>query len=103
MDKNFFIILPFSPIEDKNKGFFGNLFNMFSAKNNIAQKKENFETYKTQLFQRMDHIAAGLSGIGVRVTPLKTQEIIELLYNAYNSNIFNSESLGDVEQIDFQQ
>lgn len=68
----------------------------------LLKKKENFETYKTQLFQRMDHIAAGLSGLGVRVTPLRTQEIIELMYNAYNSNIFNSDSLGDVEQIDLQ-
>ena len=102
MDKNFFIILPFSPIENKNKGFLSNIFSIFSAKNDIAQKKENFETYKTQLFQRMDHIAAGLSGLGVRVTPLRTQEIIELLYNAYNSNIFNSESLGDVEKLDLQ-
>ena len=102
MDKNFYIVLPFSPIENKNKGFFGNLLSIFSAKNDIAQKKENFETYKTQLFQRMDHIAAGLSGLGVRVTPLKTQDIIELLYNAYNSNIYNSDSLGDVDQLDLQ-
>ena len=50
----------------------------------------------------LDRIAAGLSGLGVRVTPLKTQDIIELLYNAYNSNIYNSDSLGDVDQLDLQ-
>jgi len=102
MDKNFYIVLPFSPIENKNKGFFSNLFNIFNPKKNISQKKEDFETYKTQLFQRMDHLAAGLSGLGVRVTPLRTQELIELLYNSYNSNIFNSESLGKIEEIDIQ-
>ncbi len=102
MDKNFYIVLPFSPIENKNKGFFGNLFNIFNPKKNISQKREDFETYKTQLFQRMDHLAAGLSGLGIRVTPLRTQELIELLYNSYNSNVFNSESLGNVEEIDLQ-
>jgi len=102
MDKNFYIILPFSPIENKDKGFFSNLFNIFNPKKNISQKKEDFETYKTQLFQRMDHLAAGLSGLGVRVTPLGTQELIELLYNSYNSNVFNSEALGKVEELDIQ-
>lgn len=102
MDKNFYIILPFSPIENKEKSFLGNIFSGFGAKDNTAKKKEDFETYKTQLFQRMDHVAAGLSGVGVRVTPLKTQEIIELLYNAYNSTIFNAEPIADVRQLDVQ-
>jgi hypothetical protein len=102
MDKDFYIIVPFSPIENTEKGFFSNIGSLFNPQKNILQKKENFETYKNQLSQRMDHIAAGLSGLGVRVAPLKTQELIELIYNSYNSNVFNSEDLGKIEDIDLQ-
>lgn len=100
MDKNFYIIVPFSPIESDKKGFFSNLGNMLNPKKNIIEKREAFETYKTQLFQRIDHITAGLTGIGLRIEPLKTQELIELLYESYNPQVFNDTDLGRVEDLD---
>jgi hypothetical protein len=100
MDKNFYIIVPFAAIENTEKGFFSNLMSTFNPKKNILEKRENFETYRNQLFQRLDHITAGLSGIGLRLVPLKTQELIELVYNAYNPTVFNSEKIGEVGQLD---
>lgn len=102
MDKNFYIIVPFSPIENNEKSFFSNLLNKGNAKKNILEKRENFETYKNQLFQRIDHISASLSGIGVRITPLKTQELIELLYNSYNPNLFMETKIGDVNELELK-
>jgi type IV secretory pathway VirB4 component len=102
MEKNFYIIVPFSPIESSEKSFFSNLFAMGNPKKNIAEKKENFETYKNQLFQRMDQITAGLSGIGLRLAPLQTQELIELLYNAYNPNVFALTELGEIKNLDLK-
>ncbi len=102
MDKNFYIVVPFSPVENKEKGFFSNILSTFNPKKNILEKRENFETYKSQLFQRIDHITASLSGIGLRIAPLKTQELIELIYNSYNPNLYLDTQLGDVEKLELK-
>ncbi len=102
MEKNFYIIVPFSPIENKDKGFFSNIGSLMNPQKNIIEKNTNFETYKNQLFQRVDHIIAALSGIGLRIAPLKTEELIELLFNSYNPEIFNASELKDVEKLELQ-
>jgi len=102
MDKDFYIIVPFAPIENEEKGFLKNIFSIFSAKNNAITKIENFETYKNQLFQRLDHITAGLTGIGLRLANLKTQELIELLYNSYNPAVFTPNDMVNVEDLDIK-
>lgn len=88
MSKFFYIIVPFSPVEAKEGGLFGKLSAIFNPRQVVAQKRELFGTYENQLWQRVDHITAGLSGIGVKVTALNTGEIIELLYNSYNPTVY---------------
>lgn len=100
MDKTFYIIVPFSPIESKEKNFLGNMFARLNPQKNILEKRENFETYKNQLFQRVDHVISALSATGVRIIPLKTQELVELYFNAYNPNIFNDSGLVDISQLE---
>lgn len=102
MDKSFYIIVPFSPIENTKQGFFSNLGNIINPKKDIIEKREAFETYRIQLFQRVDHIIAGLTGIGLRIAPLKTQELIELLYASYNPHVFNDTELGQVQEMDLK-
>ena len=48
------------------------------------------ENYKNQLWQRVDHVVAGLAGTGVKLAPLKTEELIELFYNSYNPSVVES-------------
>lgn len=102
MDKNFYIIVPFSPIENEEKSFFSNFLNVISPKKGIIEKRENFETCKSQLFQRVDHVMSGLSGIGLRLAPLQTQELVELLYNSCNPTVFNLSELGEVKELDLK-
>lgn len=102
MDKNFYITVPFAPVENEEKSFFSNILSRLNPKKNILEKRENFETYKNQLFQRIDHITAALSGIGLRITPLKTQELIELLYNSYNPAVFLDTQIGDVNELELK-
>ncbi|PIR73278.1 MAG: hypothetical protein COU40_03430 [Candidatus Moranbacteria bacterium CG10_big_fil_rev_8_21_14_0_10_35_21] len=102
MDKNFYIVVPFAPLENTEAGFFSKMFTIFNPRKGILQKRENFETYRSQLYQRVDHITASLSGIGVRVIPLKTQEIIELLYNSYNPQVFTPTDLADISKLDLK-
>lgn len=102
MEKNFYVVVPFSPVEDEKKGFFKKLFTIFNPRKGIIEKIETFETYRNQLFQRVDHITTGLGGTGMRVDYLKTQELIEILYYSYNPDIFNITDIADVNKLDMK-
>jgi len=100
MSKIFYIVVPFSPVESNQGGFFQKLLSIFNPKQATLAKREMFETYKSQLWQRVDHIVAGLSGIGVHIAPLNTEEIIELLYNSYNPSIYTSTIIKNISDIE---
>lgn len=103
MEKKFYIIIPFSPIENPHNNFFSNLGSLINPQKNILDKRENFETYKNQLYQRVDHIIFALSGIGLRIAPLKTEEIIELLFDSYNPGTFNAIEIADTNQLEISK
>ncbi len=100
MSKFFYIVIPFSPVEDKEGGFFSKMTGIFSPKQAVRSQGELFETYRSQLLQRVDHVAAALSATGIKVTQLNTEEVIELLYNSYNPSLFTTTDLKNVENIE---
>ena len=100
MEKNFYIIVPFSPIENKKSGFFSNLLTIFNPQKRLANESSSFNANREQLFQRVDHIVAGLSGIGLKLIPLKSQELIELLFKSYNPTIFNIDEIAAINDLD---
>ncbi len=100
ISKFFYVIVPFSPVETEVGGFFDKIGSIFSPKQTLAANDTTFEMYRSQLYQRIDHVAAALTATGVRVAPLGTEELIELMYNSYNPSLFTSEvirNLGSVE------
>lgn len=100
MSKFFYIVVPFAPAEDKASGFFAKMGGIFSPKRASKSKGALFSTYKSQMLQRVDHVAQALSATGVRVTQLNTEEVIELLYNSYNPSLFTTTDLKNVEKIE---
>lgn len=100
MDKSFYVVIPFSPVESTEKNFFSNLMARLNPQKNILEKRENFETYKNQLFQRVDHVITALSATGVKIYPVETQELIELFFNAYNPNVLNDSGLADINKLE---
>ncbi len=100
MSKFFYIVVPFSPVESVKGNFFENL--MGGPKKDLEKRKIMFESYKNQLWQRVDQVIAGLSGTGVKVVPLKTDEIIELLYNSYNPAVDHNSLLKDIDQVELR-
>jgi hypothetical protein len=102
MSKFFYIVVPFSPVETKEGGLFEKVSSIFNPKQAINAKREAFETYENQLWQRVDHVVAGLSGIGVKVTALNTEEVIELLFNSYNPSIFTKTVVSDAKGIELR-
>ena len=103
MDKSFYVVIPFSPIESKKKGLLSNIFSLVNPEKNILENEDNFETYRDQLFQRVDHVIASLSGMGLRIVPLKTDELIELLFNSYNPELFNAVKLKNIDKIELKK
>ncbi len=102
MSKFFYIVVPFSPVESESEGFFTKISSMMNPKRMIVEKREILETYKSQLWQRVDHITAGLTGIGLKLVPLNTEEIIELLYNSYNPSLYTNAIIKDVKELELK-
>lgn len=88
MTKFFFVIVPFYAIESKKESILDKLYFAINKKKDIYQKRELFESYRRQLFQRVSQVAEGLSGIRIKSSLLKTKELIELFYNSYNPSEF---------------
>ena len=100
MSKYFYVVVPFASIEDKHSGFFEKMGNAMNPKAAIREKRELFETYRNQLMQRVEHVSVGISGTGVKVAPLNTEEIIELLYNTYNPSLFSTTLTKNIKDIE---
>lgn len=100
MSKYFYVVVPFSPVEDKEGGLGKKLFGIFQPKEATRNTGQLFETYRSQLLQRVEHVSAVLSGTGVHVSPLNTEEVVELLYNSYNPSLFTATVLKNIDNVD---
>jgi len=84
VSKNFFVIIPFTPTMIQQKhGLLQSILGKKPAKEK-EEAEERLEEYKSQLFQRVDVVVTGLQRAGLRAVPLNTDELIELIFRAYN-------------------
>jgi hypothetical protein len=103
MTKSFFIIIPFALTEARKEGFIDRIRTALNPKQIMLEKKMEFEGYKNQLWQRVDHVMAGLGGTGIRMTPLSTEELIELYYNAYNPGVMENTEVVNAEELEISR
>ena len=54
---------------------------------------------KDQLWQRVDEIVAGISRVGIKCTPLNTQELTELFYDLYNPEEEGKRDLSQIQML----
>ena len=97
VSKTFYVIIPFSSSESAG-GAMKAIMGGGSSK--LLTNRATFEKYKDQLFQRVDHVIENLSGTGLHMTLLNTQELIELYYNLYNPEISEKKGLADISDLD---
>jgi type IV secretory pathway VirB4 component len=100
--KTFYIVVPFSLSESKGDNVQSKISSITNA-SQIISGREAFEKYSDQLFQRVDHIVENLTGAGLRMTMLNTQELIELYYSVYNPESVEKKGLADFEDVDLAQ
>ncbi|MDD2646754.1 MAG: hypothetical protein PHV78_03110 [Patescibacteria group bacterium] len=102
MTKKFYVVVPYSPMGDKKLKFFSRLSSAFTAGSAIRLKRERFEAYREQLFRRVDNVSSALSSMGLRVVPLDTQSLIELLYNSYNPVESAVQKLAEINKLNIE-
>lgn len=78
LDKKFYIIINFSPLEMGFKGL---------TKKNVGKSKSKMQLIsdaKAALFPKRDHIIKQMTRLGLTTRQLSTKELIELFYDIYN-------------------
>lgn len=98
--KTFYIVVPFALVESKTSGMSGKLTALTGRSSEVIADSTAFEKYRDQLFQRVDHVVENLSGAGLKMTMLNTQELIELYYEIYNPEAIERKGLADIDDID---
>lgn len=103
MSKYFYLVVPFAPVENEGEGMLGRISKAVHPAQNISEHEELFETYKNQLWQRVDHVAAGLGGTGLHFTTLNTDELIELFYGMYNPSEYAQVTIKDIKNSEVEE
>jgi hypothetical protein len=99
MNKRFYVIVPYNPINDKQRGFFSRFFDILKPATLIQVKEEKFLHRRVELTHRVDSIISGLNSMGLNAVELDTQGLIELYYNSYNPETSLNEKLVDMKDL----
>lgn len=82
LGKNFYFVIPFSPLE---LGVAKSFASVFKAKGPLPFPRSYvLKKAKTILFPRRDHLIRQAGRLGVRLTQLTNVQLVELYYNFYN-------------------
>lgn len=87
MEKEFYVVVPQDAFGKEKQSFVRSFLNNIFPEDNVSKVKERhkqFEELKKRLSQRVNTVRSGLEGCNLRVTPLSTEELIALFYDAYN-------------------
>lgn len=99
MSKRFYVVVPYSPKDNKPKKFMSRLVEAFSPSTVIHLKQQQFEEFRTELFKRVQYVIDGLGSSGLQSAVLDTQSLIALYYNTYNPETYEQEELSSVNKL----
>lgn len=100
MDKKFYVVVPYFPSGIEKSSMIDKVLGGAANKGGgVHYTKDQFQEFKTQLSERVNVISGGLGSMGLKVHPLETQQIIELLYGMYNPAEAISERMTDVTNL----
>lgn len=87
MEKNFFVIVPYDIGNTKTTTIWQSFFQKLSPKDSfsdILKRYKGFEESRKKLTQRVSQIKTSLESCNLKVSELKTDELIDLFYKSYN-------------------
>ena len=99
MSKNFYVVVPYSaqPVKQTWGSKIRTFFNPLAQ---IATSQSDFHRVKTKLDERVNHVTSELGSVGLRSLVLTTEELVELLYQAYNldsASVLHAENIKGIE------
>ena len=99
MNKRFYVVIPYNPLADRQKGFFTRILDVFKPAVILKMKEDKFRQRRLELNRRIENIVSGLTSIGLNNIELDTQGLIELFYNTYNPSTSTNQRLVDVNEL----
>lgn len=106
MDKNFYVTIPFFPVEAstkplaQSKGLLDGMVKLFgNTKTHVVINEKKLEEAKAELRNRVQSVLSGLLQCGVQGLPLDTQELIELYYDTYNPDTATRQQLKNFDDL----
>ena len=99
MQKRFYVVLSYDPITNKRKNFFTRLGEALSPTSAYKLGKKQISDRVEQLMRRTEILQGELGSMGLNTVRLETQSLIELYYDAYNPDLFDTERLTDLNQL----
>ena len=99
MQKRFYIVIPYDPITNKRKTFWNRFQEAFSPASAANLSKKQIADRIEQLSRRVANISGQLNSMGLSSARLDTQSLIEMYYEAYNPDLFDTERLTNISDI----
>ncbi len=99
MNKRFYIVIPYNPVSDTQKGMASRFSELFKPAVIIKMKDKRFQKRKRHLMDRVIKVQSGLESIGLHSVQLDTQSLIELYYNSYNPKTSTHEKMPDIGKL----
>ena len=102
MEKKFFVVIPLDPIRSQNRSVWTNFLSYIQPEDtvaNIMTRKREFKDLKKDLDTRVNTVKTALENCGLGVTPLTTEQIIQVFYQAYNPDLARTQKFSDSEKI----
>jgi hypothetical protein len=102
MEKKFFVIVPLDPIRSQKRSVWTSFLEYIQPEDtvaNIMTRKREFRNLKKELDARVNTVKTALENCGLGVTPLKTEQIIQLFYQAYNPDLARTQKFSDAEKM----
>ena len=98
MSKKFYVVVKYAAIDKPSSiARFSSIFH--KAPTGPILDQALFERYRAEVTNRASSIGGGLTRLGVRVSVLDTQALIELFYSTYNPDIAAEERLAGISSI----
>jgi len=100
MQKRFYIVIPYDPFNEQNqKGFFDKMGAIFKPLTTIMLTEERFKKNKAALMLRVNNVLSGLQSMSLSAIQLDTQSLIELYYTVYNPELFETQRMIDIDEL----
>jgi hypothetical protein len=99
MQKSFYVVVPYDPLRDEQKGFFQRFQEVFQPSAAAKLSRKQLEDRLEKIDRRVNHVMGELRSMNLDAVRLDTEGLIELYYNVYNPELFDKQPLEDINKV----